>query len=169
MAEPTKKTVQIGIKRTRPFPPKIIVLTGFKLKLDKVAGLVDIFLELRGQQKGEKVTFDPVLTLTNMDHLKRFVTGVAINPDETVVREDIHTDQSTYSNIVHLSRVGNTGETTFSVFSLSDWVNESRQATRTTGEIISHDVVVVVSSAAAQKKLIIDLVLLLEQLNSETK
>jgi hypothetical protein len=57
----------------------------------------------------------------------------------------------------------NRGETIFSVFSLYDWVEATRQTTGA-AEIKCIDSVVVISSAAFQKKLILEIVLLVSQL-----
>lgn len=162
--QPPKKNVAITIGRERPFPPKIVVTTGFKLRIDKSSGLIDVLLEASGQ-KGERIILDPVVLLNNSEHLKRFAASVAIDPDETSQKEDVSvSEQINFSNIIHLSRIANRGETMFCVFSLADWVNESRQSTRKNGEIKSYDVVVSVSTAALQKKMVLELVLLINQL-----
>jgi len=165
MAEqPTKKIVSISIQRKRPFPPKIIVATGFKVKLDQTCDLVEIFFQITGQ-KGEKIAFDPIVLQNNLDHFKKFVAGVPGDPDETAKKEDISvSDQVSYANVMHMSRMGNRGETIFSIFSLADWVEQTRQSGNKV--LDSHDSVVVVSTAAFQKKLVLDIILSIEQLKA---
>ncbi|HEV2330615.1 MAG TPA: hypothetical protein VG077_07770 [Verrucomicrobiae bacterium] len=163
--QPRKKSDSIMVKRVRAVPPKFVVTTGFKLRVDKSTGLIEFLLEASGQ-KGERVIFDPVLIQNNHEHLKQFIAAVPVDPDEKAQKEEVSTaEQVNFCNVIHLSRVGNRAETIFGVFSLSDWVSESQQATRTTGEITSYDAVVAVSTSSLQKKLVLELVLLFNQLN----
>ena len=162
--QPVKKTVSISIQRKRPFPAKVFVVTGFKLKLDPICELVEILFQIPGQ-KGEKIAFDPLVLQNNLEHFKRFIAAVPVDPDETAKKEDISvSDQVNYANMMHMSRMGNRGETTFSIFSLSDWVDQSRQSGNKTIE--SQDNVVVVSTAALQKKLVLEIILTIEQLKA---
>ena len=68
-----KKNDSITIKRGRTCSPKIVVTTGFKLRVDKSSGLIEILLEASGQ-KGERVILDPVLIQNNFEHLKQFIS-----------------------------------------------------------------------------------------------
>jgi len=163
--QPRKKSDSIMVKRVRALPPKIVITTGFRLRVDKSSGLFEILLEAGGQ-KGERVIFDPVLIQNNHEHLKQYIAAVPVDPDDKAQKEEIFTtEQANFGNVIHLSRVGNSAETIFGVFSLSDWVSESQQATRTTGEITSYDAVVAISTSALQKKLVLELVLLINQSN----
>jgi hypothetical protein len=167
MAETSpKKVASIGILRTRPFPPKYIVANGFKLRIDKLTGLIEISLETN-PQKGERLVFDPVITRANLDHIKKYVTAVPVDPEDGALRDEILVSEQTgYTNVIHMSRVGNSGETIFGVFSLSDWANQTRQSTRSaTGEINSYDSIVLITTTPVQKKLLLELTLLIEQLN----
>ena len=160
-----QKVVSITIKRERPFPPKIIVATGFKLRHEKSSGLIDVLIEA-GIQKGERIIFDPIVTRSNLEWLKQFVAGKGVEPDDAAQKEDISVvEQSTYANIIHAGRMENRGETIFSVFSLHDWVEVTRQPTSGATEIKCADKIVVISSAAFQKKLILEIVLLVSQIS----
>src|SRR5579863_8073306 len=161
---PAKKNATLTLVRSRPFLPKIVLTTGFRLRFDKATNLIDIFLESAGQ-KGERVVLDPVVIQNNNEHLTRFVAAVPVDPDEKAVREDVITsEQMSYANVIYMSRIATRGETVFGCFSLLDWVNEGRQATRKNGEITSIDLVVAASTASLQKKLILELALLIEQI-----
>src|ERR1700690_1087635 len=158
-----QKVVSITIRRERPFPPKIIVAAGFKLRLDKSSWLIDVLIEVAGQ-KGERIIFDPIIIRSNLESLKQFVAGTNVDPDGAAQKEDVSVgEQSSYANIIHSSRMENRGETIFSVFSLHDWVEATRQTTGV-AEIKCVDSVVVISTAAFQKKLILEIVLLVSQL-----
>lgn len=165
MAEQSrKKSDSILVKRVRAIPPKMVVATGFKLRVDKSSGLIEVLLEASGQ-KGERVVFDPILVQNNLENLKQFTAAVPIDPDDKAQKEEVSTtEQANFGNVIHLSRVGDRAETIFGNYSLSDWVSESQQATRSTGEITSHDVVVAISTTALQKKLVLELILLIIQL-----
>jgi hypothetical protein len=159
-----QKVVSITIRRERPFPPKIIVATGFKLRLEKSSGLIDVLIEA-GIQKGERIIFDPIITRSNLESLKQFVSVKGIDPDDAAQKQDIPVgEQSTYANIIHAGRMENRGETIFSVFSLHDWVEATRQPTGS-AEIKSVDKIIVISSASFQKKLILEIVLLVSHLS----
>jgi hypothetical protein len=159
-----QKVVSITVRRERPFPPKIIVATGFKLRHEKSSGLIDVLIEA-GIQKGEQIIFDPIITRSNLESLKQFVAGKGIDPDDAAQKEDISVgEQSTYANIIHAGRMENRGETIFSVFSLHDWVEATRQPT-SAAEIKCVDTIVVISSASFQKKLILEIILLVSQLS----
>ena len=163
MAEsPTKKTVTISIKRSRPYPAKTVIVTGFKLRPEKSTGMIEVLLET-APQKGERLVLDPVFIQTNLEHIKKYVAQVPINHDDSAIKEEVFvTEQAGYSNMMHFSRVGNTGEIIFGVVSLSDWANETRQATRSAnGEIPCFDSVVAITTAPVQKKLLLELLLLL--------
>ena len=161
----TKRNVSLTISRTRIFPTPTAVTTGFRLRLDKTTSLIDVFLELAGQ-KGVRIILDPVIIRSNNEFLSQFAAAVAIDPDENAIRDDIATSENIiYANVVHMSRVGDRGETVFGCLSLFDWVNETRQGTRKNGEVGSVDVVVASSTAAFQKKLILEIALLIDQIN----
>ncbi len=165
--KPTKKTVAITIKRERIGIPRSIVATGFRLRADKSTGLIDVLLEGSGQ-KGERVMFDPVLLRGNLDSLKRYAASSAIEQDDAAQKEDtLAVDQAVFANIVHFSQVGGRAETVFGMFSLSDWVEATRQTQEKTPEIRSVDVVAVMSSPAFQKKLLLELVLMISQQGKE--
>ena len=158
-----QKLVSITIRRERLLPPKMIVATGFKLRHEKSSGLIDVLIEA-GIQKGERIIFDPIVTRSNLESLKQFVAVKGLDPDESSQKEDISVgEQSTYANIIHAGRMENRGETIFSVFSLHDWVEATRQPAGT-AEIKSVDNIVVMSSASFQKKLILEIILLVSQL-----
>ena len=168
MAEkPSKKTVAITIKRVRIGIPKVLVVSGFKLRTEKATGLIDISLETSGQ-KGERVTFDPVLLGGNLDALKRYAANLATEPDDAAEREDVMvSDPVTFANIAHFSQMGGRAETVFGLFSLSDWVEATRQGHDKAPEIQSVDVLVAISSTALQKKLLLELVLLMSRKGKE--
>lgn len=157
--KPAQKQVSISIHRQRPFPIRFIVATGFKLRLDKSTSLIDILIEV-GQQKGERIIFDPLLMRSNLESLKQFAASTRTEPDDAAQREDVSVgEQSTYANIIHLSRMEHRSETIFSVFSQHDWVEATRQ-TAGAAEINSIDYLSVISSAAFQKKLLLEIILL---------
>lgn len=163
----TKTTVAIAIKRERPTAPRILVVTGFKLRTDKVSGLVEILLEAAGQ-RGERVTFDPVVTRSNLTELKRYAASVAVPEDDGAQKEDVTVGEGgAFANMVHFSQMGGRAETIFGTFSLADWVEATRQSKSEVREIKSYDSVVAMSTAGFQKKLLLELVLVLSQ--QETK
>lgn len=159
-----QKVVSVTIRRERPFPPRIIVASGFKLRLDKTSGLIDVLIEIAGQ-KGERIIFDAVMMRSNLESLKQFVAGSPVNPDDAAQKEEVPVgEQASYANVIQASRMENRGETSFSTFSLYDWVEASRKTTGT-AEIKCVDNVVVMSSAAFQEKLILEIALLVSQLS----
>jgi hypothetical protein len=98
-----QKVVSITIRRERPFPPEVIVAAGFKLRQDKSSGLIDVLIEVAGQ-KGERIIFDPVIIRSNLESLKQFVAGSAINPDESAQKEEVSVGERTsYANIIQAS------------------------------------------------------------------
>jgi hypothetical protein len=160
-----QKVVSITIKRERPFPPKMIAATGFKIRHDKSSGLIDVLIDAVGQ-KGERIIFDPIITRSNLESLKQFVAGSPVNPDDAVIKDEVAvTEQASFANIIHSSRMENRGETIFSTFSLYDWVEAGRQ-TAGVAEIKCVDSVVVISSAAFQKKLILEIILAVSQIST---
>jgi hypothetical protein len=162
--KPAQKLVSITVRRERPFPVKIIAATGFKLRLEKSTGLIEVLIETC-TQKGERIIFDPIITRSNLEHLKQFVAGTRTEPDDAAQKEDVSVgEQSTFSNIIHLSRMENRGETIFSVFSPFDWVAATRQTTGVS-EISSIDNIVLMSSAAFQKKLLLEIILLISNIS----
>lgn len=164
----TKKTVAISIKRQRPTLPRIIVATGFKLRFDKATGMLDVYLEASGQ-KGERVSLDPTMLRTNLDMLKRYAAGLAVEQDDAAQKDDIAVgEQIHFANIVHCSHVGDRSETIFGVFSMADWVEATRPADGSKSqEITSFDSLVAVSAPGVQKKLVLELVLLISQQGKE--
>lgn len=169
MAEKTtKKTVAISIKRERVNVPKVIVATGFKLRPDKGTGLLDVYLE-GGTQRGERICVDTVVLRSNLEGLKRYAASMAFEQDDAAQKEDVAVgEQPSYSNIVHFSQMGGRAETTFGVFSMSDWVEATRQSEGSKPpEIRSFDNVVAVSTAGLQKKLLLEMILALGQQTTE--
>lgn len=168
MAEKTgKKIVAISIKRERIGLPKVVVATGFKLRIEKATGLIDILLDCYGQ-KGERVTMDPVLVNGSLDALKQYAAGLTAEPDDTAEREDVMVgEMGSFANVAHFSHMGGRAETVFGVFCVADWAEASRRPQGGTPEILSVDVVVAMSTTAFQKKLLLDLVLLVSQRGKE--
>jgi len=164
----TKKTVAIQIRRERQNIPKIVVTTGFKLRPDKGTGLLDVYLESTGQ-RGERISLDTVLLRSNLDGLKRYAASMTFEQDDAAQKEDVSvSEQPSFSNIVHFSQMGGRAETTFGVFSLSDWVEATRQSEgNKTPEIKSYDNVVAVSTAGLQKKLLLEMIVILGQQTNE--
>lgn len=157
----SRKTVAIRIRRERLVTPRTIVTSGFRLRPDKATGLIDVFLEVTGC-KGERVVLDPVLLRSNLDVLKRYAAGVTVEPDERTEKDEVSVSETaSYANIAHFSHMGSRAETIFGLFSLTDWVDATRQDKPV--EITSADVLVVMSTTALQKKLLQDLVLTINQ------
>ena len=168
MAEKTTKKVAVGIKRERLAEPTTVVTTGFKLRFDKVTGLVDIFLEAPGGQRGERVSLDPSILFTNLDTFKKYCAGLTVEQDDAAQKEDILvSERSHFSNIIHFSKMDTRSETVFGVFSLHDWVEASRAEGSAKAEISSFDAVVAYSTSALQKKLILEIIVLVGQLMKE--
>lgn len=161
MAEkPAKKTVSIAIKRGRPVLPKVVVATGFRLRLDKQTGLIEILL--KANPRGERVTLDPIVVGSNLGIFKQYAAGLGIEPDDSAEMEDVTVGESnTFANIVFLTHMGHRAETTFGLFSLHDWVEAGRQPKAASAEVASHDVLVAVSTTAFQKKLLSELMVLM--------
>jgi hypothetical protein len=164
MAEkPAKKTVSIAIKRGRLVPPKFLVATGFRLKQDKQTGLVEVLLNA-SSQRGERVTLDPVVVGSNLGILKQYAAGLGVEADDSAEMEDVIVGESnTFSNIIFFTHMGHRAETTFSAFSLHDWVEASRQPKGGAAEVTSYDALIAVSTAAFQKKLVSELMVLLAE------
>jgi hypothetical protein len=164
MAEkPAKKAVSVAIKRDRPTAPRVVVATGFRLKPEKETGLVDILLQVTGQ-RGERVSFDPLVIRTNLDMLKRYAVGLSVDADDNAQKDEVSAGElHTFANMVHFSHMGPRAETVFGVFSIADWVEATRQGKAEVPEIKSYDMLVTISTAAFQKKLLLELVLLLSQ------
>jgi hypothetical protein len=166
MADSSKKGT-ISVTRVRNLQAQVIFVTGFRLRMDKVNGLIDIFLEASGR-KGIRIVLDSIIIGTNLNIFKQFLAAVPGDADETVVREDVTViEEIFYSNMLHFVRQGERGETIFSFLSLLDWASQSRTASRTDGTVESADVVIVLSSAAFQKKLLIEISLLLAQIKDD--
>src|SRR5882724_7827591 len=116
----TKKTVAVSIRRERRSLPKIIVTTGFKLRVDKATGLVDVYLEAIGQ-KGDRVTLDPALIQSNLEMFKQYSARLAVDPDDSALKDDVTVSEQMYfSNVLHCSNSGVRAETIFGVFSAAD-------------------------------------------------
>ena len=162
-----KKTVAMTITRERVGIPKVVVATGFKLRTEKSTGLLDVLLECYGQ-KGERVTFDPLLLQGNLDSLKRYAASLAAEPDDAAEREDVIVGEpGSFANVAHFSQMGGRAETVFGVFCVADWVEASRQPQGGVAKIQSVDVVVAMSTTALQKKLLLELLLLVSQRGKE--
>jgi hypothetical protein len=160
----TKKTVAILIKRERQSVPRIIVTSGFKLRPDKGTGLLDVYLE-SSVQRGERISVDTVLLRTNLGGLKRYAASTTFDQEDAAQKEDVAVpEHSSFANIVHFSQMGGRAETVFGVFSLSDWVEATRQTEGSkTPEIKSFDSVVAISTAGLQKKLLLEMIVILGQ------
>ncbi len=155
------------IKRERVGLPKMVVVTGFKLRAEKNTGLIDVLLECYGQ-KGERVSLDAVLLQGNLDPLKKYAAGLAGDPDDSTEREEITvTDQVIFANVAHFSQMGGRAETSFGVFSVNDWVEASRQPQGGAAEIKSVDVLAAMSTSGLQKKLLMELLILVSQRGKE--
>jgi hypothetical protein len=161
MAEKTKN-VAISVKRHKRPEAKIIQATGFRMRLDKGSGFVEIDVERRGR-KGERVSFDPVILRSNLQGLKEYVASLPYDIDEQSIKEEVSvSDFDTYSNVIHICQVGGTAETIFSFFRFADWVEASRQESKSADrEVFSDDGIVVISNPGLQKKLLLELISLL--------
>jgi len=164
MVEKAKKTVAITIRRERQGVPRVIIAVGFKLRPDKGTGLLDVLLEAGGQ-RGERVSLDAFLLRKNLQELKRYAASIVGDQDDGAKREEVICPAGpVYANIVHFCQLGSRAETTFGLFSMSDWVEATRQTDgNKTPEIKSVDNVVVMSSAGFQKKLLLEMILALGQ------
>jgi hypothetical protein len=163
-ADKAKKTVSISIKRERLAPPKIIITTGFKLRLDKATGLLDVYLEASSGQKGERVGLDPNILASNVEMLRRYAAGLAVEQDDAAQKEDISVSEQThFANVMHCSNMGTRSETIFGVFSIADWVEATRSETTKKPEVTSVDSVVAISTPALQKKLVLEVILQVSQ------
>src|SRR4051794_13000036 len=104
MAEKTKKTVSISIKRERPASAKIVITTGFKLRVDKITGLLDVYLEANGGQRGERVCLDPNILASNSEVLKRYAASMPVDQDDAAQKEDVTvSEQAHFANVMHCS------------------------------------------------------------------
>jgi hypothetical protein len=162
--DPSKKLVAISVTRTRPFPPKVVVASGFKLRHDKVNGLMDLLFEL-SDRSSERLTLDSVIIRTNLDMFKRYIAGMREDQDDAAEKDDIPSASSpSFANILHVSHIGPRAETIFGLISYADWADAARK-TQSSAEakIISTDSLVVFSSSAFQKKLLLELTLSLVQ------
>ena len=168
MAEkPAKKTVSIAIKRDRPTATRTLIATGFRIRTDKETGLTEILLQASGQ-RGERIAFDPVVMHTNLEMLKRYAAGLIETEDDAAQKEDIAVGEAnTFANMMHFSHMGPRAETIFGAFSLSDWVEATRQGKGDVPEIKSYDTLVAMSTTAFQKKLLLELILMLSEQGKE--
>jgi hypothetical protein len=163
----TKKTVAITIKRARPTVPKIVVITGFKLRFDKITGLVDVYLEVSGG-KGVRASLDFNILGSNLEVLSRYAAGLAVEQDDAAQKEEVAiSEESYFANILHCSNIGTRSETIFGVFGIADWVEAARSEGNKPPEVTSFDSVVAISTPAVQKKLVLEIVLLVKQLSKE--
>jgi hypothetical protein len=155
MAEKEKlaKKVAILIERERTAATKMVAVTGFKLRFDKVTGLLDVFLEVVGGQRGERVVVDPTILISNLDNFKKYAVSLMAEQDDASQKEDILvSDRSHFSNIIHFSNMGARAETVFGVFSFHDWVEASRAESGKKQEVSSFDELAVFSYSGIQKK-----------------
>jgi hypothetical protein len=168
MADKLSKKVGILIKRERTPESRVIATTGFKLRFDKVTGLLDVFLEVAGGQRGERVVLDPTILLSNLDSFKKYSASLVSEQDDAAQKEDILvSEHSLFANIVHFSNLGVRAETVFGVFSFHDWVEASRSDGGQKQQISSFDSLAVFSSSGVQKKLLLEMMMLLGQLAKE--
>ncbi|MBE7501534.1 MAG: hypothetical protein HS113_14775 [Verrucomicrobiales bacterium] len=157
-----KKTVAISVKRDRVWPTRTLFTTGFRLRSDRTTGLIEVFLEAIGHRT-ERVLFDPVLLRGNLDAFKRYAASLASEQDDTAIKDELlASEQATFSNIAHFSRMAERCETVFGLFSFSDWAAAAREATGR-AEIRSTDLVVLISSIGFQKKLLLELLVLITE------
>jgi hypothetical protein len=161
--KPIQKQAAVVFKRRRSETPSIIPVIGFKLRLDKATGFLDIFLQAHGQ-RNERVTVDPSLMRTNLAVLKGYVASLVFDQDDASLKEEIAVpEQGTFANLIHFAQMSGQAETVFAVFSISDWVtitNEPQPAkTEKPLEIPSVERLVALSSPGLQKKLILEILL----------
>ena len=94
---------------------------------------------------------------------------MTFDEEDAAQKDDVAVmEQASFANIVHFCQMGGRAETTFGVFSLSDWVEATRQSEGSkTPEIKSFDNVVAISTAGLQKKLLLEILLILGQQSNE--
>ena len=136
-------------------------MEAFKLRVDKLNGLIEVQLQANGA-KGARVMLDPSFLRGSLSVLKEYVAGVPGDPDDQSQKDEIaNTSEDIYfANIVHTSHVGVMSETIFGVFSLHDFVDASRAAQEKSldsREVVSVDNLVAISAPGPQKKLILEL------------
>jgi hypothetical protein len=166
--KPAKKTVTIGVKRERRETPKIVVATGFRLRPDKVTGMIELLLETRPSQRGERIILDPIVLVSNLDEFKRYAARLSVAEDNAAQKDDIlFGETSTFANMIYFSQMGARAETAFAAFSVSDWVEATRQTKGEVAHLSSYDTLVAMSTVPLQKKLVLELSLMLTKPEQE--
>src|SRR5438552_1471302 len=100
----SNQTVGDEITRERQLSTKVMVATGFKLRTDKVRGVLDVYLEAAGQ-KGQRIGLDPVLLQLNLNLLQSYAASLAFDQDDESEKEDIAAfDEASFANILHVSQ-----------------------------------------------------------------
>jgi hypothetical protein len=159
------KQVEMTVTRVSRADSKLVQATGFKLRLDKSRGIVDVQLEQRGL-KAERVSFDPLIIKSNLRAFKEYAAGLTCESDETAMKDEIGplTEADTYSNVIHLCQTVGRAETVFGLFRWADWVEASRpQKGASTREVESWDALVIISTNGFQKKLVLELLSVLDE------
>src|SRR5581483_3412395 len=150
-----KKSFSLNIDRERKFAPKVIVATGFKVRIDKTTGFLDYYLD-SPVNRGERVLVDSSLLKSNLEMVTRYVSGLEVNPDDKSQKEDVVVgEQANISNIMHFSHMGDRAETIFGLYAISDWATAVRSGD-SSSIIKSNDVVIVLSTTAMQKKMVLE-------------
>jgi hypothetical protein len=173
----TDKRVGIQLVRSPVMSAPVLVATGFRLRVDKSLGLIDVFVEGLGS-KNARVCFDPIIVKDNLAILTQYVTKVGSEPDDSAKKEDVTVSDPIYfANIVHLSHMGGRSETAFAAFRMYDWVEaakkpdakavETKTADGNKAAINTYDILLIESTAAWQKKFVLELILALNQFNKE--
>lgn len=160
----SKKTVQLRVTRRPGALPRTIVATAFRIrKSSNPASFIDLLLEGGTGVKNERVIFDPTVLRSNIKMLKQYAAKIVYEAADDVQKDEIPISEgcSGFANIAHFSQMGEIAGTNFSVFSLSDWVEATRQQVEKTVEIQSVDALRVISTTAFQKKLLNELILMI--------
>lgn len=166
----TKKTVQLRVTRGLGVLPKIIVATAFRIRQPaNSGGLVDLIFEGSGI-RSERIIFEPSLLGSNIGMVKTYAAKIKASADDGAQKEEIPLgDSSIFSNIAHFSQMGDVAETNFGVYSMSDWVQGTREQSDKNVDIQSVDALRIISTTAFQKKLLNELILTIGGDSNATK
>ena len=142
--------------------PRTIVTTAFRIREPETpTGFVEVLVEGSGA-RSERIILDPTLLRSNLRMLKKYSANIAADADDLAQKEEIPVGETAvYSNVVHFSQMGGVAETNFGVFSLSDWVEATRNPGEKIVDIQSADALRLISTTALQKKLLNELMLLM--------
>lgn len=164
-----KKTVQLRVTRGLGILPKIIVASAFRIKQSAgPGGLIDLIFEGSGI-RNERVVFEPSLLSSNIGMVKNYAAKIKGGADDNVQKEEIPlTESTTFSNIAHFSQLGEVAETNFGVYSLSDWVQATREQSDKSVDIQSVDAIRIISTIAFQKKLLNEFILAISENSNES-